>query len=53
MSKTILPVNFQYNFPLAELHAMINGAAGSIAQVDGLLWKIWLLNEDLRISDCR
>ncbi|RIK35371.1 MAG: hypothetical protein DCC55_30505 [Chloroflexi bacterium] len=50
MSKTILQVNFQYSFPLAELHALINGAAEPIAQTDGLLWKVWLLNEEQRTS---
>jgi hypothetical protein len=50
MSKTILQVNFQYNFPLADLQAMTSGAAEPIAQVDGLLWKIWLLDEEQQTS---
>jgi hypothetical protein len=50
MAKTILQVNFQYNFPLADLQAMTRKAAEPIAQVDGLLWKIWLLDEDQQTS---
>lgn len=41
----ILQVNFKLDVPVAEFRAMCEGVAQAIADVPGLRWKMWLLNE--------
>ena len=41
----ILQINFKLNVTVAEYHEMCNGSAPAFAEVPGLLWKVWLLNE--------
>lgn len=48
MGKTIVQINFTYNIPKEEYLAMAEQAAQQIANVEGCLWKIWLLNEETR-----
>jgi hypothetical protein len=45
MSKKILQVNFKFSIPRADLEAAFLPAAQPIADVPGLHWKIWLMNE--------
>ncbi len=46
MAKTILQVNYRFNVSPTELRQLITPAAAPIAAVDGLLWKVWLIDED-------
>ena len=45
MSKKILQINYKITVPLAEVGGAMEKAAGAIADVPGLAWKIWLLDE--------
>lgn len=45
MSATILQINFQLNVPCAEFEEIASSLAGDFAQLPGLRWKIWLMNE--------
>ena len=45
MSQQILQVNFRFNIPRADLTATFMDAAQPIADVPGLVWKVWLMNE--------
>ena len=45
MSQKILQVNFKFSIPRADLEAAFLPAAQPIADVPGLRWKIWLMNE--------
>ena len=45
MSQKILQVNLKFSIPRAELEAAWFPAAQPIADVPGLRWKIWLMNE--------
>jgi hypothetical protein len=45
MSQQILQVNLKFNIPRADLSAAWMDAAQPIADVPGLVWKIWLMNE--------
>jgi hypothetical protein len=45
MSPKILQINMKFSIPRADLEAAWLGAAQSIADVPGLLWKVWLMNE--------
>jgi len=42
----ILQINFKLNMPAAEYRKMCESVAQAIADVPGLVWKIWLLNEE-------
>jgi hypothetical protein len=45
--KKILQINLKYNDLTAEEYAQaVSPLAGDIAAADGLLWKVWTLNED-------
>ena len=46
MSKTIVQVNFEYHMTSAEYEALTEQAAQPIALVEGLGWKIFLVNEE-------
>ena len=45
MSKTIVQINFKYHMPQVEYKGMTEHAAQPIAEVEGLVWKIFLFNE--------
>ena len=41
----ILQVNFKLNLPTAEYKAICESVSRAVAEVPGLKWKVWLLNE--------
>jgi hypothetical protein len=41
----ILQINFKLNAPAAEYRKMCQSLAQPVADVPGLRWKVWLLNE--------
>ena len=41
----ILQINFKLNVSSAEYRKICESAAPTIADVPGLVWKVWLLNE--------
>ena len=41
----ILQVNFKLNVPPAEYRKICESVVHAIADVPGLIWKVWLLNE--------
>ena len=43
--KKILQINFRFNAPRSELEEFLLQGAQPIADVKGLLWKVWILNE--------
>lgn len=45
MSHKILQVNLKFSIPRADLEAAWLPVAQPIADVPGLLWKVWLMNE--------
>jgi hypothetical protein len=45
MNQTILHVHFNYTMPTAEFEGLCTHAAPAIAGVEGLQWKIFLLDE--------
>lgn len=45
MAKKILEVNFRYTVSTAELQAGAQPLIDQVANVPGLIWKIWILNE--------
>lgn len=48
MSQQILQVNLDFNVPRPALEAAWLGVAQPIAEQPGLLWKVWLMNEEKR-----
>ena len=42
---TILQINFKLNVAPAEYRKLCNSVAQPIGDVAGLVWKVWLLNE--------
>lgn len=46
MSQQILQVNLDFNIPRADLEAAWLDAAQPIAESPGLVWKVWLMNEE-------
>jgi hypothetical protein len=45
MSQKLLQVNMRFSIPRADLEAAWLDVAQPIADVPGLRWKIWLMNE--------
>jgi len=45
MDERILQINFRFNVTRAEYEEAANSLAGEFAEVEGLRWKIWLMNE--------
>jgi hypothetical protein len=45
MSAKILQINFRLNVPRAEFEQIAATLADDFAQLPGLRWKIWLMNE--------
>lgn len=48
MGQQILQVNMTFNIPQKDLEAAWLGVAQPIANVAGLRWKVWLMNESER-----
>jgi hypothetical protein len=46
MSQQILQINFKFNLSTPELKEVCSEIAESIASFPGLLWKIWIINEE-------
>ena len=46
MSGKILQLNFKFNVPRADYEQAVSPLADKFAAVDGLQWKIWLMNEE-------
>ncbi len=45
MSGRILQINYKFNVSRAEHDQTVSTLASEIAAVDGLRWKVWLMNE--------
>ena len=45
MSQKILQVNFKLNVPTGEYQNLCRSLAETFAQIPGLRWKVWILNE--------
>jgi hypothetical protein len=45
MAERILQLNFKFNVPRAEYEQAVSSLAGKFADVAGLRWKVWLMNE--------
>ena len=45
MTEKILQINFRFNVSRAEYEQAANSLADEFADVDGLRWKIWMINE--------
>lgn len=45
MPGRILQINFKFNVPRADYEEAVSPLATPIAEVDGLRWKIWIVNE--------
>lgn len=45
MAEKILQLNFKFNVPRADYEQLADAIAGEFAKVEGLRWKIWLMNE--------
>jgi hypothetical protein len=46
MSGTVLQVNFKLNVSPAEYEQTVTPMADAFAEVEGLRWKLWLLNQE-------
>lgn len=45
MPAKILQLNFKFNVPRADYEAAVSPLANDFAEVPGLVWKVWLMNE--------
>ncbi len=45
MPKKILQLNFKFSVSSAEYEQAVSPLANDFAAVDGLIWKVWLMNE--------
>ena len=45
MSEKIVQINFRFKVSPAEYDQMVSPLASELAAVDGLRWKVWLMNE--------
>jgi hypothetical protein len=45
MSAMILQVNFKFSISTSEYEQAAESLAGAFAEVPGLRWKVWILNE--------
>jgi hypothetical protein len=45
MAEQILQINFKFNVAAAEYRKLAQEIAGAFAEVEGLRWKVWILNE--------
>lgn len=44
MSRKILQINLKFSFSAAEYEQAVAGMAEAMAAVEGLRWKVWLMN---------
>ena len=45
MPGKVLQINFKFNVTAAEYEQAVTALADNFAAVDGLVWKIWIMNE--------
>ena len=45
MAEKLLQLNFKFSITKAEYEEAASSLSGAFAKVDGLRWKIWILNE--------
>lgn len=45
MNERVLQINFKFNVSRDDYERAAKSLAGAFAEVDGLRWKIWLMNE--------
>ena len=50
MSKKILEVNFRYAVSTPELEAGAQPLIDQVANVPGLIWKIWIIDENTQVA---
>ncbi len=48
MAEALLQINFELNVPTGEYKNLAASVADAFAQVPGLRWKVWFLNEQRR-----
>lgn len=48
MSAMLLQVNFTFNVSRAEYEEAVGPLANDFAALDGLVWKVWIMNEEER-----
>ena len=48
MSTQVLQINFKFGVPRSDYEQLAESLAPSFADVPGLLWKVWILNEENR-----
>jgi len=46
MASRILQLNFKFNVSKKDYEGAVSPLADKFAAVDGLVWKIWLMNEE-------
>jgi hypothetical protein len=46
MAQQLLQINFKFSVSRAEFEQLAVELASSFAELDGLRWKIWLMNEE-------
>ena len=46
MSRRILQINFIFSTSREEMDAMVSDRAEAIAVVAGMVWKIWIINDE-------
>jgi hypothetical protein len=46
MSGRLLQLNFNFNVTGTEYHAAVSALADDFAALDGLIWKVWMINEE-------
>lgn len=45
MAAKILQINFRFNVPKADYESAVTPLASDFAAVEGLRWKVWIMNE--------
>ena len=45
MAQQLLQINFKFNVSRAEYEQLADQLAHAFAELDGLRWKVWLMNE--------
>jgi len=46
MSERLLQINFNLNVPKNEYEQAANSLVNEFAKLPGLIWKVWILNEE-------
>lgn len=50
MSKTVVQINFTFEMSSAKYTETVKPLAEPIAAVEGLLWKVWLMDEENSVA---